>query len=116
MSSVSCTSSPTAWSTPPAACPGRTQRRAFAHALGFHRQHLGIAAAHALGSLLRHRLLQAAAVLPSGGIQLATKDWPAWDSSTSMAQNGDESRDLAITVHDQLERRRLHAPDRQHAV
>ena len=31
-------------------------------------------------------------------------------------RRGDEPRDLAITVHDQLERRRLHAPDRQHAV
>jgi len=31
-------------------------------------------------------------------------------------RHGDKARDLAITVHHQLERRRLHPPDRQHAA
>ena len=76
--------------------------------------------AQALDGLLRHRLLQAAARI----VGAALRRRPACDEGLSCMRKrdldgperyADESRDLAITIDDQLQRRRLHAPHRQHA-
>jgi len=98
------------------------QRRTFAHAFGLDRHHLGTAGcADLLRGLLSDGLLHASA----GGVGAAFGRNPLRAESLAACGQGHvdgpkrhrpESRDLAVAVHHELERRGLDAPDRQHAV
>jgi len=97
------------------------QRRSLAHALGLDGHHLRAdGRAHAFVRLLRDGLLQAAPGVvgatrrrrPVGHEGLAGMSQQHLDRPE---RHGDEARDLAVAVHDELQRRRLHATDRQHA-
>ncbi|CRQ94006.1 hypothetical protein PAERUG_P52_2_London_26_VIM_2_02_13_04594 [Pseudomonas aeruginosa] len=98
------------------------QRRAFADTLSLHRHDVGTArSADLLHGLLCDRLPQAAACVVGARIgwnplrgesrtacEQGHGDGPVW--------YGHEARDLAVAVHNELERRGLYAADRQHAV
>ena len=98
------------------------QRRAFAHALGLDRHHLGTArGADLLRGLLCDGLLQAAAGVVGAGIGCHPL---RGERLTACGQghvdgpvgHGLEGRDLSVAVYHEFERRGLYTPDRQHAV